>query len=350
MKFCNKVGIVTYGSYIPLRRIKVVDIARQWSKGEESIIKGLGILEKSVPAADEDTITMAVTAATSALEKKEVTGIGAIYTGSESHPYAVKSSSAVIGEALGIEHNYTAADLEFACKAGTAAMQMAAGLISSKAMSYALAIGSDTAQSRPGDALEYSAAASAAAFVFGGDDKEIIAELMYSASFTSDTPDFWRREYEHYPMHAGRFTGEPAYFKHIEGAVNLILKESKMKMKDFDHVVLHMPNAAFPKKAAKMLGITDKQLEQGFIVPNLGNTYSACSLTGLSAVLDVAKSQQKVLICSYGSGSGSDAFIFNITKNISKLKRIDTVSEQLDKKKYINYGEYLKLMRKINID
>jgi hydroxymethylglutaryl-CoA synthase len=111
-----------------------------------------------------------------------------------------------------------------------------------------------------------------------------------------------------------------------------------------------MPNAAFPKKAAKMLGITDKQLEQGFIVPNLGNTYSACSLTGLSAVLDVAKSQQKVLICSYGSGSGSDAFIFNITKNISKLKRIDTVSEQLDKKKYINYGEYLKLMRKINID
>lgn len=349
MKFNNKVGIVSFGAYIPLRRIKVADIASQWGKNELGIVKGLGIIEKSVPAADEDAITLAVEAASTVLLKLPVSEIGAIYTGSESHPYAVKSSSAIIGEALGIPNNYTAADLEFACKAGTAAIQMSAGLISSGTIKYALAIGADTAQSRPGDALEYSAAASAAAFLLGGDKKEIIAELIYSCSFTSDTPDFWRREYEHYPVHAGRFTGEPAYFKHIIGAVKLILEESKMKIEEFDHVVLHMPNAVFPKKVAQSLGVDQKQMEHGFIVTEIGNTYSACSITGLVDVLDNAEAGDKILLCSYGSGSGSDAFVFKVTENIKKLKKIETVEEQIKRKRYVSYGEYLKLMKKINI-
>ena len=50
-----------------------------------------------------------------------------------------------------------AADWEFACKAGTEAMVAAIGLVGSSMADYALAIGMDTAQGRPGDALEYTA-------------------------------------------------------------------------------------------------------------------------------------------------------------------------------------------------
>ena len=351
MKFNTKIGIVSYGAYIPQKRIKTSEIASHWGKNGEDIVKSLGILEKSVPDNDEDAITLAVAASEIALNKiKKKNDIGAIYKGSESHPYAVKSSSAIIGEALGISHNYTAADLEFACKAGTAAIQIASGLVASGAVEYAMAIGSDTAQSRPGDALEYSAAASAASFILGSNPKEIIAELLFTSTYTTDTPDFWRREFQHYPVHAGRFTGGPAYFKHIINAVNLILEESKMKIKDFDHVIFHMPNAAFPKKVAEMLGVTPKQLKLGFTVPELGNTYSACSLTGLASVLDSAKSNDKILLCSYGSGSGSDAFIFKVNKNITSLPKLNKVEDLLSFKKYISYAEYLKLMRNINTD
>ena len=349
MKFNTKVGIVSYGAYIPLRRIKAADIAAQWGKDEQSIIRGLGIKEKSVPGADEDTITMAVSAAQSALDKKELTGIGAIYTGSESHPYAVKSSSAIIGEALGIDHNYTAADLEFACKAGSAAIQMAAGLVSSGAMPLALAIGSDTAQSRPNDALEFSAAASAAAFVIGSDPKEIIAELLFTSSFTSDTPDFWRREGQEFPKHGARFTGEPAYFKHVLGATKGLLEKTGHKATDFDYVVFHQPNPKFPIEAAKILGIDPAKLKQGLLTPFIGNTYSGATPLGLASILDVAKPGQMILATSFGSGAGSDSFAIKVTDVIIEKQNLAKKTSDFinGEKVYLTYGEYVKHRRKL---
>jgi len=351
MKIINNIGIISYGSCIPKRRIKTSLIAKAWGKDGKDIINGLGIWEKTVPAKDEDTITLAVNAAQLALDRigGKKLNIGAIYTGSESHPYAVKSTSAIVGEALGIGHQYTAADLEFACKAGTAAMQIVCGLVGSKMIEYGLAIGADTAQSKPNDALEYSAAAAGSAFIIGSKKEEIIAKILFTTSYTSDTPDFWRREKQTYPTHAGRFTGEPAYFKHIIATIKNILIESNHTIDDFEHVVLHMPNGTFPKKIAKLFGISDKQLDYGFVVPFLGNSYSACSLTGLSACLDKALPKQKILLCSYGSGSGSDAFIIETTENLARFKKIHCVEEQIANKEYVSYIEYAKNLNMIKL-
>lgn len=345
------IGIVSYGSYIPRNRIRIAEIAAAWGKNAQAMEKSLGIIEKTVAGNDEDTITLAVNAANTAVAagKIDPVKIGAVYTGSESHPYAVKSSSAIIAEALGIGNNYTAADLEFACKAGTAGMQMVCGLVASGMIEYGLAIGADTAQSRPGDALEYAAAAAASAFIIGSKASKLIAEIVHTTSFTSDTPDFWRREHEQYPSHAGRFTGEPAYFKHVASAIRQLLAESKMDIAEFDHIVLHMPNARFPKTLARELGISDKQLSAGFTVPLLGNSYSACSMTALGAVLDAAKVGEKILMCSYGSGSGSDAFYLKVTSEIKIYNNPMPLARQIKAKRYISYADYLRTMNKIKL-
>lgn len=350
MKIKNLVGITSYGTDIPQNRIKIKDIASAWDKDPKAIETSLGVIEKAVASKDEDTITLSVNASREAVEKlKNKPEIGAIYTGSESHPYTVKSTSSIVGEALNIGNNYTAADLEFACKAGTAGMQMTIGLVSSGMIKYGLAIGADTAQSKPGDALEYSAGAAGAAFLIGSKKDEIIARILYTESITSDTPDFWRRKKQSYPSHAGRFTSGPGYFKHIIEAVSSTLENTKSKIEDFNHVVFHMPNAAFPCKVAKILKITDEQLKAGFTVPYLGNSYSACSMIGLASVLDQAKLKDKILICSYGSGSGSDCFIMEVTNNIKKLKKIKSVQNKINNKEYISYTEYLKNMRKLKL-
>ena len=74
------------------------------------------------------------------------------------------------------------------------------GLVKPGDIKYGLAIGADTSQGAPGDALEYSAAAGAAAYIMGSDN--VVATLDWTHSFMTDTPDFWRREYQHYPQHA----------------------------------------------------------------------------------------------------------------------------------------------------
>jgi hydroxymethylglutaryl-CoA synthase len=343
------VGIVGYGANIPRYRIKVEEIAKVWGADAPSYKKGLELREKSVPAPDQDVITLSVEAARNALARAGIDPqeIGAIYVGSESHPYAVKPTGTVVGEAIGAFPDCHVADFEFACKAGSEAMFVVMGLVKSGLIKYGLAIGADTSQGAPGDALEYSASAGAAAYIIGSSD--VIATIDHTHSYTTDTPDFWRREYQHYPQHAGRFTGEPAYFKHTLGASNAMLEKTGMKPSDFDFAVFHQPNGKFPMRAGLMLGFKREQIETGWLVPYLGNTYSGASPLGLTAVLDVAKPGNKIFMCSYGSGSGSDSFVLTVTDRITKVqdKAVRTRSMLDENKIYLEYGQYAKFRHKI---
>ena len=343
------VGIVGYGSYIPRYRITVDEIAKQWGKDPESIKNGILVYEKTVPGMDEDTITIAVQAAKYAVQRAQIDPreIGAVYIGSESHPYAVKPSGTVLIEALGIGPDVHVADFEFACKAGSEAMFVAYSHVKSGEMRYAMGIGADTSQGAPSDALEFTASAGGSAFIMG--TERVIAEIEATYSFTSDTADFWRREGRMYPMHGGRFTGEPAYFKHILGAAMGILEKTGLEAKDFAYAVFHMPNGKFPLKVGKMLGFTKEQMKPGWIVPWIGNTYSGSSITGFSATLDVAKPGDRILLVSFGSGAGSDAFVFRATEELEKVKKRAPLFEELmDREKYyLTYGEYVKFRGKI---
>ena len=342
-------GIVGYGAYVPRYRIKVEEIAKIWGADAPSYKRGLGLEEKSVPGPDQDTVTMSVEAARKAIRRAGINprDIGAVYVGSESHPYAVKPSGTILAEAIGATPEVHSASFEFACKAGSEAMFVCLCEVESGRITYGLAVGADTSQGAPGDALEYSAAAGAAAFLFGRE--HLIADVNETYSYMTDTPDFWRREYMHYPRHAGRFTGEPAYFKHSLGAARGIMAKTGLKPADFAFAVFHQPNGKFPQTVGRQLGFTPQQIEVGRLAPKLGNTYSGASPLGLTAILDVAKPGDRILMVSYGSGAGSDAFVFTVTPRIDEVRdRASKTREMLDhNKKFLDYGTYCKYRGKI---
>lgn len=345
-------GIVSYGAYIPRYRIKIEEIARVWGDDAASLKSGLMVHEKSLPDYDEDTATIAVEAARSAINRVNLESqrIGAVYTGSESHPYAVKPTSTIVAEAIGATPVLTAADYEFACKAGTASIQTCMGLVSSGMIDLGMAIGSDVAQGAPGDALEYTAAAGGVAFVIGNKESELIAVIEDTYSFTTDTPDFWRREGMPYPEHGGRFTGEPGYFKHVTYGAKGLLAKMGTKPEDYDYAVFHQPNGKFPTRAASILGFTKEQIKPGLVVSKLGNTYSGSCMMGIAATLDQAKAGDRIFATAFGSGAGSDAFSIKVTDKIEEVKhKAPTVMELLENPIYVDYATYAKHKGKIRL-
>ena len=251
------IGIAGYGVSIPMYRIPHREIAEIWGRGGRAIPPN----EKSVAGPDEDTATLAVEAALNALSRANIDpgSLGAIYVGTESKVYAVKPTSTIVAEAIGATPRLTAADFEFACKAGTEAMVAVFGLVESGKIGAGMAIGADIARGRPSDELEYTAGAGAAAFIISNDGGNLLAKLEGHVSYVTDTPDFWRREGDYFPMHAYRFTGQPAYFRHILSSVRLLMDELGLKPDDFKYVSLHQPNTKFPMKAAKILGFSIKK-------------------------------------------------------------------------------------------
>lgn len=342
-KECETPGIVGYGVYVSKFRIK-----------ERA-------MERSIPFIDEDAITAAVEAGKMALIHSGVDSslVGKVYVGSESNPYAVKPIASKVAQVLklgeaekadGIQ-GVDAVDTEFACKAATSMFKDAVSLVHypGTRTAYAMVIGTDNSQAaprdEPGGELDLSVGYGGSAFIFGMQD--VIAEVEGWYSCTSDTPDFWRRGLESYPRHGGRFTGKPAYFKHVVKACGRLMAKLNLQLGDVDYFVSHQPNVGFPMKVAKELGFREEQYMPGLKVSRFGNTYSGAAPIGLAAVLDNAKPHKRIVFVSYGSGAGSDAYSLITTSQIKEKKRRQkfTVQHQIENEhiEYVDYSTYRKL-------
>ncbi len=328
-------GIVGYGVYTSKFRIK-----------EDR-------LERSVPFIDEDAITAAVEAGKLALIHSGVDSalVGKIYVGSESNPYAVKPIASKVAQVLKLGEEdedvqgVDAIDTEFACKAASSMFKDAASLVNypNSGIKHAMVIGADNSQAAPrgcpGGELDLFVGYGGSAFIFGKHD--VIAEIEGWYSCTSDTPDFWRRDGEPFPMHGGRFTGDPAYFKHVRKATKKLMERHNLQVSDINYFVTHQPNVQFPVRIAKELGFKEEQYLASLQVNKFGNTYSGCSPVGLSAVLDIAKPEERILITSYGSGAGSDAYLLVTTNQIlDKRQRQKLTIKYQTENPHVEYVDY----------
>jgi len=212
-----------------------------------------------------------------------------------------------------------------------------------------MVIGADNSQAAPkgcpGGELDAFVGYGGSAYIFGKTD--IIATIEGWYSISSDTPDFWRRDGQPFPLHGGRFTGDPAYFKHVKKATTKLMEKCNLKADDIDYFVTHQPNPRFPIKVAKQLGFKEDQYSISLQVNKFGNTYSGCSPIGLAAVLDVAHPETLILMTSYGSGAGSDSYLFRTTKQLIEKRKRQKVNIKSQTEnpfiKFVDYTTYRRL-------
>ncbi len=351
-------GIIAYGAYIPRFRLKVQEIWDTWMNHIDPplvVKERRGLTEKAFGRWDEDAVTMAIVAAKASLEMAGISGddLNAIYFGTCTNPYTSKASSLAIAEALTANHELMCADLQFATKSGTVALQAAAAAVDSGQAATVLAAGSDNLSRHvpPNDNLEYSASAGAAAFVLG--KTKTIADIETIYNYNTHTPEFFRIDGERYIKHAASEDGEYlwGYREHVQKAIEGYFQKFGGKPKDFDYVAISQPDGFLPISVGKEVGFSEAQLKPGLLANEVGDFGSASALLALEAILDVAKANERILVISYGFGAGCDAMSLKTTAALARTRKkretYASVRELIDNKEYTGYAQFLRQERKL---
>lgn len=118
--------------------------------------------------------------------------------------------------------------------------------------------------------------------------------------------------------------------------------------KDYTHAVFHQPNVKFPSRAAQMVGFTQEQIATGLLANEIGNVYSGSCMVGLTAILDVANPGDRILMISYGSGAGSDAFDLIVTEKILEVRDLaPKTRDYINRRSVIDYATYCRYRGKL---
>jgi hydroxymethylglutaryl-CoA synthase len=120
------------------------------------------------------------------------------------------------------------------------------------------------------------------------------------------------------------------------------------KPADYRYAVFHQPNTKFPQRVANMLGFTAEQIKAGLLVGSIGNTYAGSAMIGLTAILDEAQPGDRILLVSFGSGAGSDAFGLTVTQRIVERRGLAPATrDYIARRRPVDYAMYARLRGKL---
>jgi len=346
-------GIISYGVAIPKYRIEAAEIWKVWKNLAPSFFDLLSIGERGVLGPEEDTLTLAVKAARQALERSgvEPERIGAVLLGSGTSPYATKAATTVMVDALALPPHILAADVQCADKSGSTALWLAAGMIESGQIDYALVVGADTINRHtpPGMVLEYVASAGAVAFVLGKENP--IADLEAFASHTCDQNDYFRTEGERFIQAGAGFYGWVANWgllDHIVPAGQALFARTGLTPVDFAKFAVPQKTGLRPLMTMGKLELDMMQVLPYVLTAQIGDCGAAGVLLSLAHILDFSEPGERIGVIDYGAGAGCDAWSLVCTPALAERRpQNGLVIQQLDDKIMVDYATMVKYEQKL---
>ena len=316
------VGITSYGSYVPYRRLKRAAIAQVLG-----IPAGKG--ERAVASFDEDSVSMAVEAARDALRAGPATDIRTLFFATTSPPYAEKLNAALVGAAARLPLEIRAADVTGSVRVGLTALLQAADAVRGSGGSALVTI-ADCRLAAPEGKAEQAGGDAGVAFVVGSEN--VLAEIVASASVTREVLDTWRAPGE-------RFALTQAYGPLLGAAVQRVLEQAKCAPGDLAKVVLAAPNPRATDDMIRGMKLASEQLADPLAL-TVGQTGAAHAALVLANVLAGAKAGDRILVA--GAADGADAIVLRVTDRAGSFTQPRSVGRLIESKGDVAYARYLK--------
>ncbi|QDY75199.1 hydroxymethylglutaryl-CoA synthase [Streptomyces qinzhouensis] len=315
---------------------------------------GIGQESMSVPAADEDIVTMAAAAAAPLVARHGTSRIRTVVFATESSIDQAKAAGVYVHSLLGLESACRVVELKQACYGATAALQFAIGLVRRDPAQQVLVIASDISKyelDSPGEATQ---GAAAVAMLVGADPALLRIEDP-SGLFTADVMDFWRPNYRETALVDGQESIN-AYLQAVEGAWKDYAQQDGRPLGEFAAFVYHQPFTKMAYKAHRhLLNFCGHATDEDAVARALGrttayntvigNSYTASVYLGLAALLDQADdlTGRAVGFLSYGSGSVAELFAGTVVAGYRERLRTGANREAIDRRRPVDYAGYREL-------
>ncbi len=346
-------GIISYGAALPRYRIESNEIWKVWKNLSTSFFDLLSIGERGVLGPEEDTITLAVAAAKTALERSglPLEKIGAVFLGSGTSPYATKAAATVIVDAVGLPPSALSTDIQCADKSGSTALWLAAGMIEAGMIENALVIAADTLNrhTQPGMVLEYVASAGAVAFVLGKEG--CIARLEGLATHSHDQNDYFRTEGERFIQPGAGFYGWVANWgllDHVVPAGKALFEKTGLTPADFSKFAVPQKTGIRPLMTMGKLELDMMQVLPYVLTAQIGDCGAAGTMLSLAHILDFAEPGERIGVIDFGAGAGCDAWSL-VCSDLLAERRPESglVIQLLEDKILVDYATMLKFEQKL---
>jgi hydroxymethylglutaryl-CoA synthase len=326
------VGIKSISVHIPFIMLPRELISKAWGS------RSLGG-QKSVANYDEDSITMAVEAASGCLNSQDRQEMDSIFFCSTTSPYKEKQSSTTVATATDLKTDILACDFANSIRAGSLGLRLAINSVKSGAAKNVMVVASDCRIGYPQSEDEQLFGDGAAAVVVGEEDP--IATIEYCNSLTNEITDIWRTEKDQFVRSwESRWVLTDGYTKTMSEIISGMMKEKNFKPDSFSKVVLYAPDQRTHRTLAQSLKFDIKEQLQDPLISSVGNTGTASIFLMLAAAFEDSKPGDKILLVSYGDGA--DIFILKVTDKIKEFKpKIGLGAKLSNRKAIMSYEKYL---------
>jgi len=361
------VGIDAIGLAFPPLTLELAALARARGVEPSKFLDGLGTTRISIPPVDEDTVTLAVRAAKSALERSgtSTSEIGLCIVGTETAVDHSKPVTAFVHGLLGLPTSCRIYETKHACYGTTAGLQTALDWIRAGSAhgKKALIIASDIARYGLRTPGEPTQGAGAVALLVSEDPRLVSFEAGRVGTFARDVFDFWRPLYSKDAVVDGHYS-VTCYLEALEGAyraytARFAASEPGGPFTDrFGAVAYHVPYGKMAIKAHKHVraleGDADpaKSFERlvapSLVLPKLvGNIYTGSLYLALASALSEAAASldgREIALFSYGSGSCAEFFTGTVRPGASELAKSSGWRELITSQRVIDVPEYEGIM------